>query len=281
VQPWQTVLCHHQAHILVDEATAVELFSGGARLVPISRFAGKLTAAHLDRHFRLTPAEVPHNARAAALSITQANEAGLVYTPEEIAALGRAARERGLRVHMDGARFANAVAALGCTPAELSWQAGVDVLCLGATKCGALAAEAVIFFRPELAEAFVWRRKRAGHLLSKGRFFGAQFVGWLQDDHWLKLARHANEQAARLAAEMAAAAEVRVVWPTEANEVFALMPSRFAQRLKAAGAEFYQWFLQALPTGITAGDDDVFVRLVTSYATRDDEIARFGRLLQG
>ncbi len=281
VQPWETVLCHDRAHILSDESTAPEFFTGGARLIPISKGAGKLTADHLAQHFRATGTDDPHNPRARALTITQASETGLVYTPEEIGALSAAAHEKGLRVHMDGARFANAAAALRCSPAELTWKAGIDVLCLGATKCGALAAEAVVFFNRGLAEGFMHRRKRSGHLLSKGRFFGAQFVGWLQDGHWLELAEHANRQAERLASELSLNTSVHIVWPVQANEVFAVMPRALAQRLREAGAEFYEWYPEALPAGSALNDADVLIRLVTSFTTREQHITRFCSLAQG
>ena len=171
VKPWETFICHHQAHVLLDESTAPEFFSGGARPVPISHRAGKLEPRHLEQFFQAVSPEVPHNPGAAALSITQANEAGLIYTAAEIKALCTLAHANKLHIHMDGARFANAVAALGCAPADITWKAGVDVLSLGATKCGALAAEAVIFFNRGLAADFIHRRKRSGHLISKGRLF--------------------------------------------------------------------------------------------------------------
>ena len=153
VQSWDTILCHDQAHILIDESTAPEFFTGGARLIGISRGEGKLSVEHLRHYFSVAGNDFPHNSSARALSITQASENGLLYTPEEVAALTDVAHDYGLRVHMDGARFSNAVAGLGCTPAEITWQAGVDVLCLGATKNGALAAEAVIFFK-QISKAF-------------------------------------------------------------------------------------------------------------------------------
>ena len=279
VEPWQTILCHHQAHILLDESTAPEFFSGGARLIPISRRAGKLEKRHLESYFATMADEVPHTPGTSALSITQTNEAGQVYTVEEITALSSLAHEHGLHVHMDGARFANAVAALGCTPAELTWKAGIDVMSLGGTKCGALVAEAVIFFNRGRAASFIHRRKRSGHLVSKGRFFGAQFVGWLKDDHWLDLARHANQQAERLADNLAAFPAIQLQWPHLANELFVTMPRQLADTLHKAGAEFYHWPVQNLPQGVELAEDDVFVRLVTSFATEDDHINRFCELI--
>lgn len=280
VQPWETVLCHSHAHINVDESTAPEQFTGGARLLPISDGDGKITPDHLTRHFAAVGNHVPHNPVARVLSITQASEAGLVYFKDELAALCAAAREHGLYVHMDGARFANALVTQQCSPAELSWKAGVDVLCLGATKCGALCAEAVIFFNRDLAAGFEHRRKRAGHLVSKGRLFGAQFVGWLKDGHWLELAAHANSQAAKLAGRLAAFDAVRMVWPVQANEVFVAMPNGLFQHLQEAGAEFYDWYPNAAPPEFRLEDDEVIVRLVTSFMSTDDEREQFFRYIE-
>lgn len=280
VQPWETILCHHHAHILLDESTAPEFFSGGARLLPISHRAGKLEAKHLERFFKTESPEIPHTPCARALSITQANEAGLLYTPEQTATLCALAHEHGLHVHMDGARFANAVVALDCAPADISWRAGVDVLTLGASKCGALAAEAVIFFNRDLAADFIHRRKRSGHLISKGRFFGAQFAGWLKDDHWLALAGHANRQAQRLTEMLASFSLLKQVWPCQANELFLIMPRQMAESLQTAGAEFYQWPVSALPSGIHLTESDVFVRLVTSFASSEEHLTEFCDLVR-
>jgi threonine aldolase len=275
VHPWEMVLCHGRSHIITDESTAPELFTGGARLVGLAHGEGKLSDRHLVDYFQNSSVEVPHNPRPAALSLTQVTESGLVYTPDEVASLTSTARSHQLAVHMDGARFANAIAALGCTPAEITWKAGIDILCLGATKNGCLAAEAVIFFKPGLSEHFIHRRKRAGHLLSKGRFLSAQIVGWLQDGHWLKLACHANQQAAHLAKRLASIPGVRVVWPTEANEVFVIMPKPMAHHLQALGAEFYEWYRESLPKDVSLNEDELFVRLVASFATEDQDVQEF------
>jgi len=279
VQSWETILCHNYAHILIDESTAPEYFSGGARMIPISQGAEKLTTKHLEDFIELAGTELPHNPQARALSITQASESGLVYSPAEIKALSTISKDNGLRVHMDGARFANAIASLDCTPADLTWEAGVEVLSLGATKCGALCAEAVIFFNKELSGSFIHRRKRSGHLLSKGHFLGAQFIGWLRDNHWLELAKHANTQAAQLAEMISSIEGLQLVWPVQANELFITMPKDLATFLWEAGAEFYEWYLEALPTNIEIGDDDVFVRLVTSFATTDDQRIEFCKII--
>jgi len=281
VQPWEAILCHNNAHIILDESTAPELFTGGARMRSISQGEGKISPKHLQDYFQTIGTDYPHNVRATALSITQASESGLVYTPEQVSALSSIAKDNGLSVHMDGARFANAVASLQCSPAELSWKAGVDVLCLGATKCGALSAEVVIFFNKDLAQTFSHRRKRAGHLLSKGRLFGAQMVGWLQDDHWLELAQHANTQAAKLAEAIAAIDGLTLAWPVESNELFVIMPKGLADHLQAAGAEFYDWYIDTLPPNITIAEGEMFARLVTSFVTQDIQREDFCDLIRG
>lgn len=237
VTPWGAVLGQADAHIVRDESTAPELFTGGARVLGLPATAGKLVPEAIHAVFR-APGHPPHHAVPGALSITQINERGLVYGPAELAALTAAAREHGLGVHVDGARFANAVAALACAPADISWRAGVDVLSLGASKNGALMAEAVVFFKPELAQDFAWRVKRAGQMAAKSRYFGAQFLAWLQNDHWLVLARHANAMAARLAAGIQQSPRARLAWPAPANEVFAIMPRTIANRLWQGGRCF-------------------------------------------
>ncbi len=275
VNPWETILCHSHAHIFVDESTAPEHFTGGARMLGISQGEGKITPIHLDNYFRNVGMHLPHNPIAKVLSMTQTSEAGLVYGIDEIQQLCTSAKKHDLLVHMDGARFSNAIASLKCHPAEITWKAGVDVLCLGATKCGALCAEVVIFFNQDLARDFEHRRKRSGHLLSKGRLFGAQILGWLKDDHWLELATHANNQATKLTERLMAINDIRLAWPVEANELFIAMPTGLMEELLASGAEFYDWYPDVLPPGMTLNKDESFVRLVTSFATHDDELVNF------
>ena len=277
-QPWEAVLCHHQAHIVQDENSAPELFTGGARLIPVPG-SGKLTLEAIEAYQQGAAAHPPHNVLPSALSVTNASECGLVYTPHEVAALGAVAQARAMRLHMDGARFANAVARLGCHPADISWRAGVDILCLGASKGGALAAEAVIVFDPVLAATLDVRVKRAGQLTSKGRLFGAQFVGWLQHGHWLDLAGHANAAAGRISRALAAIPGVRLAWPTEANEVFAILPRVLAERLLGEGTVFYEWPLSGLPAGEVLRSGEMFARLVASFATSEAELAGFERSL--
>lgn len=272
-RPWEAVLCHEQAHIRVDESSGPEFFTGGARLVALPDRAGKLTPDLLAATLDSLPARAPHNVLPAVLSLTQASECGLVYSVAEVTALAAEAHARGLAVHMDGARFANALVATGATPAELSWKAGVDVLCLGASKNGALACEAVIFFDARKAESFANLRKRGGHLISKGRLFGAQCVGWLENDDWLKLAAHANAMAARLASGLTRIPGVSLGWPVEANEVFPILPQAMIERLRNAGAYFYDWPGALLP--VEPGPDEGGIRLVTSFRTTADEVDAF------
>jgi threonine aldolase len=273
--PWSAILCHRQAHILIDENSAPEFFTGGARLIPVAGVDGKITSDALRRTLEQLPADSPHNLRPGALSISQASECGLAYRPEEIAALTEVARSHSASVHMDGARFANAVASLGCSPAALTWKAGVDVVCLGASKNGALAAEAVVFFDRKRAVDFANRRKRGGHLLSKGRFLGAQFTAWLRDGHWLDLARSANMAAGQLYEGLSRIRGVRIVWPVDANEVFTILPRCMADKLRAADSVFYEWNPESLPEGERLSGNELLIRLVTSFLTSADEVAEF------
>lgn len=235
--PHGAIVCHRDAHIQNDECGAPEFYTHGAKLLLAEGTGAKLTPQSVADLLATVRDDV-HQVQPAALSITNATEYGLVYTPEETAALGELARSRGLRFHLDGARFANAVARLGCHPAELTWRAGVDALSFGFVKNGGMSAEVLVFFDPELAKATAYRRKRAGHLLSKGRFLAAQVLAMLEDDVWLRNARAANAAAARLAE---AAGQRRLVLPVEANEVFIRVTPAEAAALRAQGFDFYDW----------------------------------------
>jgi len=271
--PWGAVLCHADAHIITDECGAPEFFGGGIKLLGLPGEAGKITLSILRDALDQGSWGGPHHVTASVLSLSQATEAGTIYRADEIRALAELAHARGLAVHMDGARFANALVRMNVSPAEATWKAGVDVLSLGATKAGALAAEAVVFFDPVRAAGMPERRKRGGHLLSKHRFIAAQFEAFFAADLWLDLARHANAKADQLAARLAAAG-LPPIWPVDANEVFVILPRPVHMRLKAAGASYYERSAQRLPDGSVCGDA-VLVRLVTSFATTDDDIAQF------
>ena len=236
VPPWGSILAHEGAHVVRDECGAPEFMSGGARLQLLQGADGKLTPAAVEAALRDNPPSV-HTVQPRALTLTQATEFGTCYRPAELRALATLARQRGLAVHVDGARFANAVAFLDCPPAEISWRVGVDVLSFGATKNGALGAEAVVFLDPRRVADFEWRRKRAGHLLSKMRFVSAQLLAYVEDGLWLRNAARANELARRLGA----AAGPLLRHPVEANEVFIRAGDARIARLRAAGFEFYDW----------------------------------------
>jgi threonine aldolase len=271
--PWGVVLCHAESHIATDECGAVEFFGGGLRLIGLPGEGGKIAPATLKKALAGYGGHSPHQMIPAALSITQASEAGTIYRAGEIAALAEIAHERSLALHMDGARFANALVRLNATPAQMTWRSGVDILSFGATKGGAMAAEAVIVFDPARASHLGERRKRAGHLLSKHRFIAAQMLAFLAEDYWLTLARHANAKADLLATQLTAVG-ITPVWPVEANLVFAVLPRALDAKLRAAGAGYYVRSSDSLDVG--AGD--VLVRLVTSFATTDEDVARFVEL---
>jgi threonine aldolase len=277
--PWGAVLCHARSHIATDEAGAPEFFGGGLKLVELPGEAGKIAPETLRAALARGRGE-PHSVLPSVLSLTQSTEYGTLYHPEEVAALSAIAREKGLAVHMDGARFANAVAALGCSPAEATWKSGVDVLSFGATKTGAMAAEAVVFFDPARAKGMPSRRKRGGHLVSKHRFVAAQFDAFLRDDLWLALARHANAAAARLADGLVRAGSPPV-WPVEANEAFVVLSPEADARLRAEEATYYRWEAEALPAGRALPAGHFVARLVTSFATTDAEVDRFVALAAG
>jgi threonine aldolase len=234
--PYGAIYAHEEAHILNDECGAPEFFTNGARLVSLAGPNGKLTAQALSEALESHPVSV-HSNQPAAISISQATEVGTSYRPDEIASVAEVAHRRGLKVHMDGARFANSVEFLGCTAADVTWRAGVDVLSFGATKNGAMAAEAVIFFDRDLVKDFERRRKRAGHLISKSRFVTAQLFAYVESDLWRRNATRANA----FARQIGTAAGATLMFPVEANEVFLRLGDAGKQRLRSAGFEFYDW----------------------------------------
>jgi threonine aldolase len=233
------IYCHESAHINVDECGAPELFTGGAKLIDLPGANGKLDAALILDEVTNGALGNVHCAQPAAVSLTQATERGTVYKPGEILEIADLAHKHGLKVHMDGTRFANAVASLGCSPADLSWRAGVDVLSLGGTKNGAMAAEAIIFFDRTLAASFGYHRKRGGHLFSKMRFVSVQLEALLKDGLWLRHAEHSNKMARRLADGIARLPGVHILNPVEANLFFVRMPEAVIAGLEADGFRFY------------------------------------------
>lgn len=263
--PWGAVFCEQMSHVNADEGGAPEFYSNGAKLVPVSGQHGRIDIAGLEAALATLPRGDVHHVLPQVLSLTQATESGTVYSLDDVGVLCDHARKEGLRVHMDGARFANAMAHLKCTPAEITWKAGVDALSFGATKNGAMAAEAAIFFDTSLAEQFEARRMRGGHLFSKMRFLSAQLEAYVTDDLWLRLASHANGQAQRLVKIVEETAGVELVHPVESDEVFVQFEDKGAiARLRDSGVSFVPW-------------DPVqgIIRLVASFQTTDEEVRQF------
>jgi threonine aldolase len=265
--PWGGVLCHRFAHVAVDELSAPTVIGGGLTLIPLDGDHGRVPPAGVRSAFDRVDHGV-HTVPITGLSLTQSTEAGTRYRAEDLRALCDVARQHGLTVHMDGARFANAVAATGASPAELTWRAGVQVLSLGATKNGALGAEAVVVFDRDAVDSLDRHQKRHGHLLSKQRFVAAQFLGWLGDDAWLRHADHANAMAERLGRGLGEAG-FTPTHPVETNMVFVELDERVEAAWRAGGAEFY-----SLPTGGSRRE----ARLVTSWSTTVDEVDRLVEL---
>lgn len=264
--PWGAILCHRHAHIKEDEAGAPEFFTGGAKLIGLDGKHAQLTASALaaeaDRYSRAWV----HGAQPFAVSISNLSECGAAYRAGDIAALGVTCRDRALALHMDGARFANALVSGNDSPADLTWRSGVDLLSFGATKNGALGVDAVLSFSPSASASLPHLRKRAGQLLSKHRFLGAQMAAYLRHDLWLTLARHANAQAQALQDALIRKG-VEILHPVDGNEVFARLDEGLEQRLRGAGCQFYEW----------APDGARGFRFVTSWATDDTAIAAVQR----
>ncbi|MBO0847175.1 MAG: low specificity L-threonine aldolase [Nocardioides sp.] len=265
--PWGAVLCHPSAHIITAEGGATSLFGGGAVMQGVAGAHALIDPDNLRSALDGVRWGDPHESQPSVLSLTVPSDFGTVYQPDEIKVLTAIARERGLKVHLDGARVANAVAALGCTPADLTWRAGVDVMALGATKNGALSAEAIVAFDEEIADELVYRTKRAGHVTSKMRFQSAQLAAYLTDGLWLRLAANSNERMATLAAELGAIDGVRLVERVDVNMAFAELPAAAIDVVTDAGVCFYR-----------NGPSDI--RLVTSWQTTAEDVAQAAALFR-
>jgi threonine aldolase len=277
--PWGAVFCHDQSHIAVDECGAPEFYTGGAKLIGIGGAHGRIDPDALAHAIASDVHASVHGVQRACLSITNVTEAGTVCTPAEVARLAGIAKAASMGVHMDGARFANAIAAVGCTPAEMTWKAGVDILSFGGTKNGCLGVEAVVIFDPAKAWELELRRKRAGHLFSKHRFLSAQMAAYLEGGLWLRLAAHANAMGARLAAGIAALPGGALTHPTRANMVFAGFPRAGHVRAQAAGARYNLIpFAQSLDG---PGDKALTGRLVCSWSTTEADVDRFLTVIRG
>jgi threonine aldolase len=268
VPTFGAIYCYEAAHIVTDEAGAPAFFTGGAQLIGFPAADGKIHPEQLTRAVAYAEDLGLHHVKPGAVTLTQATEWGTVYGLEEIAAISKAARPHELPVHMDGARFANALAHLRCSPAEATWKCGVDVLSLGATKNGALGADAVVFFDPSMARDFERRRKRAGHLMSKLRFVSAQLIAYLSNGLWLDNARHANAMATRMARGLEAVPGAKLLQPVEANELFLELPEEIVSGLEGQGFHFYRWPLHQPKSAVT-------IRLVTCFATSSADVDEF------
>jgi len=265
--PYGSVYCHKLSHIEDSECGAPEFYTGGAKLVLLEGENGKLAPEITrDALSKLDPNDI-HHVLPAAISMTQTTECGTVYSPDEVASIGQVAKEFNLGLHMDGARFANAVASLGCHPSEITWKGGVDVLSFGATKNGAMAVEAVVFFNQQKAKEFEFRRKRGAHLFSKSRYLSAQLKRYVEDDLWLNMAAHANAMGQRLASGLTSNNEnpVKIDYSVDANMLFATLPEKAITNLEEDGFLFY------LMSKRSEGN----VRLVTSWNTTEAEVDRF------
>ncbi|MEM6577868.1 MAG: beta-eliminating lyase-related protein [Pseudomonadota bacterium] len=270
-KPWQSIFCAPLAHIYIDECHAPEFFTGGARLT-LAGHGDKVTPDALERAIEALPAGDVHASQRGPVALTQVTERGQLYTLSELQALCDVARAHGLPVHLDGARFSNAVAALNCTPAQMSYELGIDAVSFGATKNGCLAVEAVVFFDPEKAWELELRRKRAGHLFSKHRYLSAQMLAYCTDDLWLRTAKQSNAKAARLIDGLRGVPECHFTAEPQANMLFLTLPRATHQRLHAAGAA-YGLFDGPLDTGDPG--EPLLCRLVCDWSILDRDIDQF------
>lgn len=277
MKPGGIAIAHEASHVIEDECGGPEFFSGG-RIEAVGGADGKIDPAALTAHLKRYDPPFLHHGRAVALSLTQASEAGTVYSNAQVAALAKQAHRLKMAVHMDGARFANALVALGCSPAEATWKAGVDLMSFGGTKNGCWCAEALVLFDASMLENAQYLQKRSAQLFSKSRFMAAQFDAYLKDGLWLRLAGHANAMADRLRRGIARSKRARLAWDTQANEVFVVFDKATRRRLESAGARFHEWHTpKELADGL--GRDEAVFRLVTGFATRPADVAGFLALL--
>jgi threonine aldolase len=277
-RPGGVFFAHREAHMIADECGAPEYLSGGGRLCPVDGPLGRMDPAQLDAAIRRYPAQFLHGGQPAGVSVTQSSEIGTLYSRDDLGAIAEVARRHELPLHMDGARFANALVSLGCTPAEMTWKAGVDVVSFGGTKNGCWCAEALVVLNQAAAPGMAFIHKRAAQLFSKSRFVSAQFEAYFEDDLWLRSARHSNAMARRLADVFDKASGARLAWQPQANEVFAILRDDRANALAEAGARFYDWHA---PHGaeLNLRTGEVLFRFVTSFATTSDDVDRVAATL--
>jgi threonine aldolase len=270
------IICHAEAHISLDECNSPEFFTGGAKIIGLQAAGGKIKPAMIEKTLKgFIRGE--HDPKPKGVSITNVTELGTIYSPEEVKAISACIKPRAMKLHVDGARFANLVASLDCAPADVTWRSGVDVMSFGATKNGAMMLEATIFFDLALAEDFAYRRMRSGQLVSKSRYLGAQMLAYLENGLWLENARRANALAQKLVGGLRPNKAVRLAYPVEANEIFAIIPRALNDRLIASGVKYFDWMPDSL--GDSIRPEEIFVRFVLSYATPEAEIDQLIELI--
>ena len=274
------IFCHPEAHVIHHEGGAVEFMTSGGKLVPVGgdgSIQGKIDPGKLKKAIARFPTDDVHVGQKVALTLSQTTEAGTVYSLDEIAELAAIAHDAGMKVHMDGARFSNAIAALGVTPAEMTWKSGIDILSLGGTKNGCWCAEAIVYFNKNDAAGLPHLRKRAANLFSKSNFIAQQFEAWLDSKLWLDLAKHSNHMAEKLVNAVKASKNVRLAWETGSSQLFIIMSDEKAAELRNAGARFYDW---ETPEGLenSVGTGEQIRRFITCFATKEDDIDTIARL---
>lgn len=273
------IFAHEQAHIITSEGGAPEFLSDSSRICGVFGREGKINPTSLVQAINSYPKGSVHRGQPMAISLTQGTESGTLYSIAELEAIADIAKAFELPVHMDGARFANGLVALDCSPADMTWKCGVDILSFGATKNGCWCAEAIVVFDPDKAKEIPYLRKRAAHLFSKTRFIAAQFHAYFDDDLWLKIARHANHMAQGLRELIVASKAARLAWATRDNQVFVIVTKSLSDALRSQGAQFYDW---PTPPNMIDGpinEDESVLRLVTSFATTQEDLSAFAALL--
>ncbi len=278
-KPGAIAFCHSEAHMVEDECGAPEFLSSGGRLIRVSGELGKINRDSLLMEIAGYPSSFNHRGRSAMVSVTQITEVGASYSCEEISTIASIAHENDMQVHMDGARFANALANLGVSPAKMTWKSGVDLLSFGGTKNGCWCAETLIVFNKDLASELPFLRKRSGHLFSKNRFVSAQFEAYLSDNLWLELANHSNSMGQRLRDGVCDAGKARLAWETHANMTFIIAKRSVADSMMEQGARFYEIRTPRSFDGVLDDDEKIY-RLVASFATTADDVDEFLELIQ-
>jgi len=277
-KPGGVVFCQSEAHLAANEGGAPQFLTSGGRMAPVSGQDGKMSASSLAKRIAQFPSHFNHLGQGTLVSITQSTEAGTVYSLDEIGAIGAVANAAGLPLHLDGARFANGLVRLGCSPAEMTWKQGVDMVSFGGTKNGCWCAEALLVFGETMIENFKFHRKRMGHLFSKTRFISAQFEAYLEDDLWLRLAQHSNSIGEKLEEAIRSSNKVRLAWPSQSNQVFFITKRSIGEKMLAQGANFYPFATPETLKGTLMEDEQVY-RLVTSFSSTDEDVASFRALL--